>query len=109
MRNGIYRSWFKAAAAQGGSAIIFVDGRVMSCDPTHAFLGQYSVVNGHFHAEVQGKRHTSIPNMASMSELSEFRVICDGSATEETASIRCSIVEQPGQTVSIDMVWIGEI
>lgn len=109
MRNGIYRSWFKGPTIQGASAIILVDGQAISCDPTHTFFGRFTADNGRFHADVLGKRHTSLPQMASMSERDEFHIVCDGGATEETARIRCTIVEEPGQVVDIEMVWIGEI
>ena len=107
MRNGIYRSWFRGEKTQGASAIILVDGTVISCDPTHTYYGTYTAAHGRFHADVDATCHTQLPHMAALSDRDAFHFTCDGAASEETATIACRIAGQ--SDVTIEMIWIGEM
>lgn len=108
MRNGIYRSWFKGPDAEGASAIIFQDGRVVSSDPGHSYLGYYVVENGKFRAQVHGKRHTTLSLPSALADLDDFDFVAEGVARQESASIRCTIPSVPGAVIDIECVWICE-
>lgn len=109
MRNGLYRSWFKGPHSEGCSAIILLNGRVISSDPGHTYIGYYTVSGGIFVADVHAKRHTQLTLPAAMADLDHFDIHCEGPATAETALLTCTMPEAPGISVEIRMLWIGEI
>ncbi|GAA0531832.1 hypothetical protein FHS83_002723 [Rhizomicrobium palustre] len=109
MRNGLYRSWFKGPFAQGCSAIILLDGRAIASDPGHSYIGDFTDVGGHFHAEVKAKRHTRLKLPAAMADLDAFTIICDGPSAQETATLTCVVPEAPGNEVEIKLMWVSEI
>ncbi|GAA0531847.1 hypothetical protein FHS83_002725 [Rhizomicrobium palustre] len=109
MRDGLYRSWFKGPFAQGSSAIILLDGKAASSDPGHSYIGSFTDVDGHLHAEVQAKRHTGLRFPGAVADLDEFTIICDGPSTQESATLKGFIPEVPGVALEIRLSWVDEV
>lgn len=108
MRNGFYKLWFKGSI-EGASIAMLTDGDLIGCDPSHTFVGQYTVNNGRFHAEVVCQRHgmLSIPGEEQL--LDEYHLIEDGGATSEVIESTATVPELPGFKLDMQYIWLCEI
>lgn len=105
MRNGIYRLWFQGSA-EGAGATLFVDGQMIACDSTHAYLGHYKDMNGCFTAELRMTRHT-MP-LGGDQRPDDCVLHLEGLAAEETVAARSTVAEMPDFETSVEYVWISE-
>lgn len=101
---------FRSSFGMSGNGVaVFETGRVFGGDSSMIYTGGFRLHNGTIDADINVKKYTSVPGMASVVGLDNFNLKVTGTPDASVMSLSGYVVEAPDRKITIRAVRRAEL
>ena len=93
MKNGLYKVHFTTQMGSGAGVVVLRDGRLYGGDSSMYYVGDYTLNENRFTADVRTDRHTS--NLSSVLGVDRAHITLTGTYSNESVEAEGSARENP--------------
>ena len=104
MRDGLYRVRFITQLGSGAGVVVLRDGRFYGGDSSMYYVGDYTLNENHFTANVRTDRHTS--NLFSVLGVDRAYITLTGTYSNESVESEGSVRENPSVSFRANLQFL---
>ena len=104
MKDGLYKVQFTTQLGSGAGVVVLRDGRLYGGDSGMHYVGDYTLNENHFAADVRTDRHTS--NLSSVLDVDRAHITLTGTYSNESVEAEGSARENPGVSFRANLQFL---
>ena len=104
MKNGLYRVRFTTQLGSGAGVVVLRDGRLYGGDSSMYYVGDYTLSENRFTADVRTDRHTS--NLSSVLGVDRAQITLTGTYSNESVEAEGSARENPNVSFRANLQFL---
>ena len=103
IESGLYRVTFGTPMGSGFGVAHLANGKLHGGDTMMAYIGNYSIDEGTFTADVHAFKHSSVPGMASTLGTDDAHLSINGTVAGSTMTGQGTSPQAPGVTLHVKL------